>query len=60
MKLKIELETPPVGVLPLKTLLNAIKRPETAELISAYGAGDHFSMNDDRLGIKLTFTVVEK
>lgn len=60
MKLKIELETPPMGVLPLKALQNALKRPETSELISAYGPGDSFSMNDDRQGIKITFTVIEK
>lgn len=60
MKLKIELETPPIGVLPLKALMNALKRPETAELISAYDPGEHFSMNDDQRGIKITFTVIEK
>ena len=60
MKLKIEIETPPVGVLTIQALRNALKRPETSELIAAYNAGDNFSMNDDKAGIKILFTIVEK
>ena len=59
MKLRIEIETPRVGVLLINALQNALRRPETAELLGAYGPGDEFKI-DNGAGTVIKFTVVEK
>lgn len=72
MKLKIEFESPAskpdlherVKALQMHNALNfisgAVKKPETAELLSGYEPGEQFSMNDDRRNLKIIFTVIEK
>lgn len=57
-KLKIEYDGP-AGFDWKKAIIGALKAPETSELVNCYPAGEHFSMNDDRNGVKITFTVVE-
>lgn len=58
MKIKIEIDCP--GMFdPIQALQRALKPKETRELLECYKAGDHFSMNDDRRGVKITFTVIE-
>lgn len=57
MKLKIEVEVPDADAKKTFAVIrNALAQKEAAELMDAFTAGDHFSMNEDKAAIKITLT----
>lgn len=61
MKLQIDFDGPNwAPEIALRAIGKALTQKTAAELLSAYGPGDSFSMNDDEKKVKITLTVVYK
>jgi len=61
MKLKIEIETPSKSAsFAITRLMEALRAPETRELLDAYKKGDDIKLSDDKRKTEILITIVEK